>query len=295
MKIISGSSNLALAENLALQLNSPLISCEINKFANGEKRIEVGGEVKNTEVLLVQSFSDPVDEHIIETMLIADALERLGTKSVSLFIPWFGYSFQDKVFSPGQPLSAKVIAKIIESNSIKKVYFMDLHNISIPGFFSLPTHHLTAMNLFVEHIKRSFDLKNSIIASPDFGGLKRARQFADNLNLGLVGVEKRRDYKTGNVTTTKLDGDVKNKIVLIFDDAILSGQTTIEVAKLLKEKGAKEVHFFATHGVFTGSAVEDLGNSEVDNVVITNSISHPENFKKITVLDISKSLIEALT
>lgn len=294
MKIISGSSNLALAESLALQLNSPLISCEINKFANGEKRITVKGEVKNSEILLIQSFSDPVDEHIIETMLIADALERLGTKSVSLFIPWFGYSFQDKVFSPGQPLSAKVIAKIIESNSIKKVYFMDLHNTSIPGFFSLPTHHLTAMSLFVEHIKRSFDLKNSIVASPDFGGLKRARQFADNLNLELVGVEKRRDYKTGNVTTTKLDGDVKNKIVLIFDDAILSGQTTIEVAKLLKEKGAKEVHFFATHGVFTGSAVEDLGNSEVDSVIITNSISHPKNFKKITVLDISKSLIEAL-
>lgn len=294
MKVIAGSSNSALAKNIALQLNSPLISCEIDKFANGEKRIKVGEEAKNSDILLVQSFSDPVDEHIVETMLIADALDRLGAKSVSLFIPWFGYSFQDKVFLPGQPLSAKVIAKVIESNSIKKVYLLDLHNISIPGFFSVPTMHLTAMETFIEHIRRSFDLKNTTVASPDFGGLRRARQFAEKLNLELVSVEKHRDFKTGQVTISKLEGNVRNKIVLIFDDAILSGQTTVEVAKLLKEKDAKEVHFFATHGVFTGNALEDLRKSQIDSVVITNSISHPENFKKITVLDVAKALINSL-
>lgn len=294
MKIISGSASPELAQNISLQLNAPLVECEIDTFANGEKRIKVANEVKNEEVLFIQSFYKPVDERIIEAALIADSLERLGAKEVSLFIPWFGYSFQDKVFVPGEPLSAKVIAKIIESTCIKKVYLLDLHNISIPGFFSVPTYHISAMDEFVAHIGEHFDLKQAIVVSPDFGGIKRARKFANELHLDMASVEKRRDLKTGQVTTTKLDGDVKNKTVFIFDDAILSGQTVVEVAKLLKEKGAKEIHFLATHGVFTGNALEELENSMVDSVTITNSIERPEQYKKITVIDISKTLVDNL-
>jgi ribose-phosphate pyrophosphokinase len=295
MKIISGSGSPKLAKNISLQLNAPLIDCDIDTFANGEKRIRVENSVKNEEVLLIQSFSKPkVDEKIIETTLIADSLERLGAKEVSLFIPWFGYSFQDKVFIPGEPLSAKVIARIIESTRVKKVYLLDLHNTSIPGFFSIPTYHISAMNEFVKHIGKHFDLSNSIVVSPDFGGIKRARMFANELNLDMASVEKRRDLRTGQVTTTKLDGDVKDKTVFIFDDAILSGQTVVEVAKLIKEKGAKEIHFLATHGVFTGDAIKSLEESMVDSVTITNSIERPEQYPKITVLDISKVLVDNL-
>jgi ribose-phosphate pyrophosphokinase len=294
MKIISGSASPKLAQNISLQLNVPIVECDIDNFANGEKRIKVANEVKNEEILLVQSFYKPVDERIIETALIADSLERLGAKEVSLFIPWFGYSFQDKVFIPGEPLSAKVIAKIIESTCIRKVYLLDLHNISIPGFFSVPTYHISAMDQFVANIEEHFDLKQGIVVSPDFGGIKRARKFANELHLDMASVEKRRDLKTGQVTTTKLDGDVEGKTVFIFDDAILSGQTVVEVAKLLKEKGAKEIHFLATHGVFTGDALENLENSMVDSVTITNSIERPEQYKKITVLDISKTLVDNL-
>lgn len=294
MKIIAGSASPQLAKNISLQLNVPLVDCDIDNFANGEKRIRVANEVKNEEILLVQSFYKPVDERIIETALITDALERLGTKEISLFIPWFGYSFQDKVFLPGEPLSAKVVAKIIESTCIKKIYLLDLHNISIPGFFSVPTYHISAMDEFVKHIEEHFDLQQAIVVSPDFGGIKRARLFANQLHLDLASVEKSRDLKTGQVTTTKLDGDVNNKTVFIFDDAILSGQTVVEVAKLLKEKGAKEVHFLATHGVFTGNALEELEQSMVDSVTITNSIERPEQFKKITVIDISKILVDNL-
>ncbi|PJC42800.1 MAG: ribose-phosphate pyrophosphokinase, partial [Candidatus Pacebacteria bacterium CG_4_9_14_0_2_um_filter_36_8] len=128
MKIIAGSSSPKLAENIALQLNAPLVDCDIDTFANGEKRIHISNTVKNQDVLIIQSFSKPVDDRIIETALIADALERLGAHEINLFIPWFGYSFQDKVFMPGEPLSAKVIAKIIESTCIKKVYLLDLLN-----------------------------------------------------------------------------------------------------------------------------------------------------------------------
>ncbi|MCC6710786.1 MAG: ribose-phosphate pyrophosphokinase [Candidatus Pacebacteria bacterium] len=294
MKIVAGSASSQLATNIALQLNVPLVNCDIDTFANGEKRIKVANEVKNEEILIVQSFYQPVDERIIETTLIADALERLGAKEVSLFIPWFGYSFQDKVFLPGEPLSAKVIAKIIESTCIKKVYLLDLHNISIPGFFSIPTYHISAMSEFVKHISEHFNLSEAIVVSPDFGGLKRARQFANELHLDLASVDKKRDLKTGQVTTNKLDGDVTGKTVFIFDDAILSGQTVVEVAKLLKDQGAKEIHFLATHGVFTGNALEILENSQVDSVTITNSIERPEQYSKITVIDISKILVDNL-
>jgi ribose-phosphate pyrophosphokinase len=294
MKVVSGSSNPKLAQSIAQKLKTKLISCEISKFANGEKRIRVSKEAKGENILLVQSFSEPVDEHIVETLLIADALERLGAARVELFVPWFGYSFQDKVFQEGEPLSAKVIAKIVESTTIRKVYLLDLHNTSIPGFFSVPTYHLSGVDIFVNYTKKNFDLTHAMVVSPDFGGLKRARTFADALDLDLASVEKRRNLKTGEVTTTKLDGEVADRIVLIFDDAILSGSTTIEVSKFLKEKGAKQVHFFATHGVFTGSALGDLRRSKVDSVVVTNSIAHNGQPKKITVLDVSPALVTNL-
>jgi ribose-phosphate pyrophosphokinase len=294
MKIVSGSSNPQLAKKIAQQLDTTVISCEIGKFANGEKRIRVSREAKGQHILLVQSFSTPVDEHIIETLLIADALERLGARSVELFVPWFGYSFQDKVFQEGEPLSAKAIARILESTAIKKVYLLDLHNVSIPGFFSVPTYHLSGVDIFINYAKKNFALTDAIVVSPDFGGLKRARVFADALGLDLASVEKRRDLKTGDVTTTKLDGEVAGKIALIFDDAILSGSTTVEVSKFLKEHGAKQVHFFATHGVFTDTALEDLGKSMVDSVVVTNSIAHNGHPAKIAVLDVSPALVENL-
>jgi ribose-phosphate pyrophosphokinase len=294
MKIVSGSSNPVLAQNIADQLKTAVIACEISKFANGETRLQISPEAKGQDILLVQSFSVPVDEHIIETLLIADALERLGARSVKLFVPWFGYSFQDKVFLPGQPLSAKVIARIVESTCIEKVYLLDLHNISIPGFFSIPTYHLTVMETFVRHIKKHFKLDQAVVASPDYGGLKRARSFANELKLELASVEKHRDLQTGEVTTAKLEGDVKGKNVFIFDDAILSGATTIEVSRTLKEHGAEAVHFFATHGVFTGDAPHNLIDSPVDSVIITNSIARANTPEKIQVLDVSQTLVENL-
>src|SRR3990172_9111558 len=211
MKIVAGSSNHDLAIKLAKQLKTELIPCKIDKFANGEKRIQVDRSAKGQEILLVQSFSNPVDEHIIETLLIADALERLGARSVELFVPWFGYSFQDKVFLPGEPLSAKAIARAVESTGIRKVYLLDLHNTSIPGFFSIPTYHLSAIDVFVHYSQEHFDFNQAIVVSPDFGGLKRAKTFADELGLDLASVEKHRNLKTGEITTSKLDGNVKDR------------------------------------------------------------------------------------
>lgn len=295
MKIVSGSSDPQLAANIAKQLQTTVIPCKIAKFANGEKKITVSEEARDEKILLVQSFSQPVDEHIIETLLIADALERLGVESIELFVPWFGYSFQDKVFSPGQPLSAKVIAETLSNTSISKVYLLDLHNINIPGFFATPTDHLTALPIFTKYIQDNYQLTDALVVSPDFGGVKRAQEFADQLGLDIEVVEKRRDLKTGEIASMKLDGEITGKTIFIFDDAILSGGTTIKVTELLKEKGAKAVHFFATHGVFTNDALDKLGKSAIDSVVITNSITQADKNEKIVILDVAPAVVAKLT
>ncbi len=294
MKLISGSSNPAFAKSLADALNVSMLETEISKFSNGEKRVRVLGEAKGQNIVLVQSFSQPVDEHIMETLLLIDALERLGCRHINVIIPWMGYSLQDKVFREGEPISAKVVADLISSAYAKRVYILDLHNTSIPGFFALPTHHLTAETLFADYVEKTFSSEETIVASPDFGGLKRARHFAKNLGVDLVNVDKSRDLKTGKVSAVDLHGEVQGKIVLLFDDVIVSGGTVVEVAKLMKEKGAKQVHFFATHGLFANNAIDKLEASEVDSIVITNSIAQSKESTKIVSLDVATVFAEEL-
>jgi ribose-phosphate pyrophosphokinase len=294
MKFVVGSSNQPLAMKIAKKLNSTLIDCEIGKFSNGEKRIWIKDEVNNDDVCLIQSLSQPVDEHIFETLLIVDALERAGAKSINLVIPWMGYSLQDKVFRPGEPIAAKVIADVLSSNRINKVCLLDLHNTSIPGFFSVPTQHLTALDFFIEYVKKNFDLKQSVVVSPDFGGIKKASIFSNKLNLELTNIEKKRDLKTGDVEVTGIKGEVKDKHVLIFDDVINTGKTLIQVADYLKTKKAKSVNFFATHGLFAGNAIEEINTSKVDGVVISNSINQLTKSKKIAQIDISDLFAKAI-
>lgn len=294
MKIISGSSNQQLANNIADKLSLPLVKVDRTTFANGEKRIWIQEQVKGENICLVQSFSHPTDENIIEFLLITDALERLGARHINLIIPWLGYSLQDKVFREGEPIAAKVVANLVSNAYIKRAFLMDLHNTSTPGFFAIPTEHLSAITIFENYVKENFDLDKAVVASPDFGGLKRARVFANRLSTDLVNIDKIRDLKTGDVTAVDVHGDVKDKDVLIFDDCILSGSTVVEAAELLKEKGAHQVIFLATHGLFTGDAKQKLQDSQVDKVVITNSIAQTKLPSKIEVLDISTIFVDAI-
>jgi ribose-phosphate pyrophosphokinase len=287
MKILAGSSNPSLAKNLAASLKSEVIPIEISTFANGEKRIWVKGEVQGEDVIMVQSFSHPTDEHIIELLLMADALERMGANHVSAIIPWLGYSLQDKVFRPGEPIAAKVVANLVSHSYIHRVYLLDLHNTSTPGFFSIPTHHLSAQNLFVEYARQHFDTKNVVVASPDFGGSKRAKSFAEDLNVPLANISKYRDLTSGTITHMGLHGEVEGKEVILLDDVILSGGTAINAAQLIKESGAKSVHFFSTHGVFVEGSLPKLTKSALDSIVISNSIDQQNLPKKIIVLDCS--------
>jgi ribose-phosphate pyrophosphokinase len=294
MKLLSGSSNPTLGSSIARSLKVAEIKLELSTFANGEKRVWIKDSVQGENVILVQSFSNPTDEHLMETLLIADALERQGARHVNLVIPWMGYSLQDKVFRPGEPIAAKVVANLISHSHIKRVFLFDLHNSSTPGFFSIPSHHLTASELFAQYAKKSIGLENAVIASPDFGGLKRAHVFAEKLNIEIVKLDKHRDIHTGNIIEMGLSGTVSGKKVILLDDVILSGGTAIEAAKLLKDKGASEVHFLATHGIFVDGSLEKIKNSHLDTVVITNSIAHPKLPENIKQLDSASIFIEAL-
>ena len=294
MKIISGSSNVQLATQIAHQLNTPLMDTEITQFANGEKRVWIKEAVRGENVILVQSFSQPTDEHIMEFLLMTDALERLGARHITLILPWMGYSLQDKVFREGEAIAAKVVANLVSNAYIKRAFLLDLHNTSTPGFFSVPTEYLSAMELFIDYVKTNLDLSQAVVASPDFGGLKRARVFARSLDLNLVNIDKDRDLKTGVVTAFGVHGDVKNKIVLLFDDCILSGGTVVEAAEILKKEGAKAVYFLATHGLFTGEAKEKMQKSQVDKVVVTNSIAQEKLPSKIEVLDLAPIFVNAI-
>jgi len=294
MKIISGSANPNLAARLAETLKLPLIRTEITKFPNGEKRVWIKDKVRGENITIVQSFSEPTDEHIMEFLLLTDALERLGVRHINVIIPWMGYSLQDKVFRDGEPIAAKVVANLVSHAYVKRVFLLDVHNTSIPGFFSVPTHHLSAQSLFVAYAQKNTDPNKLVVASPDFGGLKRARTFATELNVELVNIDKHRDLRTGKVSALGVSGDVDGKEVVIVDDVIVSGSTVVEAARILKEKGAARVIFMATHGPLVPIAYEKIEESDVDRVVLTNSISHTQEESKVTVLDTCDIFAEEL-
>ncbi|HYD35671.1 MAG TPA: ribose-phosphate pyrophosphokinase [Vitreimonas sp.] len=294
MKLLAGSSNLPFAQSLAHQMELPLIDVEISHFPNGEKRVWVKDEVKGENVTIIQSFAEPTDQHIMEFLLLADALERLGARHVNLVLPWMGYSLQDKAFRAGEPIAAKVIANLVSNSYIKRVFLLDLHNSSTPGFFSIPTQHLSALTLFADYAQRNFDLNNFIVASPDFGGLKRARLFADRLGIPYINIDKHRDLSTGEPTAISLSGDVEGKSILIFDDVINAGGTITTTSAILKKHGAQQVHFFATHGPLVKAAFTKIDNSEADSVVVTNSIHHDQTSAKVRTLDAAPIFAEEL-
>jgi ribose-phosphate pyrophosphokinase len=297
MKLVSGTSNLPLAQSIAKLLKVPVVDTEISFFANKEKRVWIKDSVRGENVVLVQSFSNPDDQPIVEFLLMADALERMGARHVNLVMPWMGYSLQDKVFRDGESIAAKVMANLISNSYIKRAFLLDLHNSSIPGFFSIPTHHLRALELFSDYLKKEYKISDVVVASPDFGGLKRARMLADALGTELVNIDKQRDLRTGKISITQFSGgDVTGKTVIIFDDVIVSGGTVVEASSLLKEAGAKSIVFVATHGLLVPGAVEKLTASTVDRVVITNSIRYPGPSlpSKFVVLDTAPLFAEGL-
>lgn len=286
MILLAGSSNLPFAQKLAESMGQPLGKIESSTFPNSERRVWVQEEVKGQDVALIQSFSDPTDTHIIEFALITDALFRAGARRVFAVIPWFGYSLQDKVFRPGEPIASKVIASMLSSQSIYRFILMNLHNSSISGFFSVPSSVLQSDDIFAEDIKKLGS--DVVIVSSDFGGLKRTGKFADKLGLPLANIDKTRDLHTGLVEARAITGEVKDKIAVIYDDVINGGSTAIEAARILRENGAKKIYMYSTHALLAGDASQKLQASELDEVVVTDTLDTSKKaFPKLRVISVA--------
>lgn len=303
MKIFAGTSNKPLAEKIALELGIPLSPLEIFTFPDGEKRVRVEERVVDEPCVVVQSTSNPASENYMGLFFIVDALKRSGASQVIVVMPYLGYQRQDHVFRDGEAVSLDVVVHALERSGAGKVITFDLHSIKIPEIFSVPVAHLSALELFVQVIRRG-PVGKGVLVSPDMGGLRRIKKLSELLDgMDWIATVKDRDLETGSIVINKIDSsegsgqeDLQGRHVFIVDDMIASGKTVVESAKLLKQYGAEEISVFATHAVFSPEAPELLQQSLIHKVFVTDSVFVPEEkkFEKLEILSICEVIAKEL-
>ncbi|HZZ98349.1 MAG TPA: ribose-phosphate pyrophosphokinase [Candidatus Saccharimonadia bacterium] len=275
MLVCAGSSNLPLARSLATYLHAKLLDRELSTFPNGERRVHVlnGDAIKGQTILVVQSFSAPADEHIIEMALLVDTIKRAGAKRIYALIPWLGYSLQNDVFRPGEPNAAQVVADMVSTLPLTKIFLVDLHDPKIAKFFSVPTRHIETLSSFAEEIKKHAG-KDAVIVAPDKGGKPRAAVLAKKIGAPLVELSKSRHRDTGEVAMVGGDG-VEGKTAITIDDMINTGTTMLHVAEILHAKGAKKILAYASHALCNADHVKNLAKSSIDQIVVGDTINNP--------------------
>ena len=296
MKLLTGNSNKILSKNIAKYLKTKLVNSSIRKFADGEIYIEINENIRGNSIFIVQSISSPANDNLMELLLCIDALKRSSAKNITAVIPYFGYARQDRKVVPRPSISAKLVSNLITKAGADRVVTVDLHAGQIQGFFDIPVDNLFSTPIFARHVRKKIKSKKIICVAPDVGGTERARALGKLLNVGLAIVDKRRP-KPGQSQVMNVIGDVKNQTCVIVDDIIDSGGTIVNAAKALKQRGAKEVYVYITHGVLSGDAVKKIKNSVIKNLVITDTIDNSQktkNVKNIEVLPISGLMGEAI-
>lgn len=293
MQIFSGRANQELAKRVAEKLGSPLGQVEISRFANDEARVWVMEDKVEREVAVLQSLSAPTDHNLVEFCLLCDALKRKGAKEITAVIPWLGYSKQDKVFRPGEPLSVKVVAKLLQTANLERVITFDLHNLAILGFFEVPVENLSAKNLFLDYFRSNLG-ENTLVVAPDEGAVKASTAFARDLNVPVAYVDKKRDLSTGDVTIVGLNREPKGAEVIIVDDLVVTGSTLIEVTKYLIEAGAKSVRVGATHHLYVPGVQAKINESHIAELVVTDTVAPKAESQKLKVLSVAQLIAEAL-
>ncbi len=281
-KLISGSANPAFAQKVAEFLGKELADIEVNKFSDGEINVIIPESVRGQDVFIIQPTCAPANDNLMELLIIVDALKRSSAGAINAVIPYFGYARQDKKAAPRVPITAKLVADMLETAGVQRVITIDLHASQIQGFFNIPVDHLVGASLFIKYIKNK-NLKNPIIASPDVGGVARARGYAEKLGLDLVIVDKKRE-KANVSEVMNIIGDVEGYDVIILDDMVDTAGTLTKAADALKARGATSVMACCTHGVLSGPAFDRITNSALDELVITDTIPLKEVHDKITVL-----------
>ena len=271
MKIISGNSNLELAQEIAQYTKNSLAKTTMTRFSDKEIFVDIGENVRGEDVFLLQSTSFPAIDNLMELLVAIDALKRGSAARITAVLPYFGYARQDRKTGPRTPISAKLVANLITTAGANRVLTMDLHAGQIQGFFDIPLDNLYATNLFIADIKDKKREDNLVFVSPDVGGVLRARSFAKKLNADLAIIDKRRDAP-GLSNAMNVIGSVENKKCIIVDDLVDSGGTICNAAKALLDKGATSVYGYCSHGVYSGKALDNINNSVLEEMVCTNSI-----------------------
>lgn len=293
--IFSGNSNLTLASEVANLVGAPLSDVEIIRFADSECRVRIKEDVSDKDVFIIQTLSSPVDENLMELLLLGDAVKRGEARRIIAILPYHGYARQDRVHREGECLSAQVVAKLIESVGFDKLITVELHSDTSLGFFKVPVVHLPGLSVFEpELLKLKDDL---VVISPDSGAAKRAQKFAEDLDVPLAYIEKKRDLNQPHkILSMKVIGDVKDKIAVVVDDVIVTGGTLVNAAYLLKAKGAKEVMAVATHADFVGGADKILKDSPFEQIWVTDTIPILDNlrFKKLRIFPIASIISTAM-
>ncbi len=292
--IFSGSSHIPLAREISEYLGLPLGRALVGCFKNEETRVRIEDNVRGADVFVMQSLCHPVDHHIIELLIMIDALRRASAHRVTAVIPYFAYAKQEKKTAGREPISAKLIANLITTAGADRVLTMDLHAPAIEGFFDIPVDHLRAAPILGSHF-RTLGLDNPVAVSPDAGGVARANDFRERIGASLAIVAKQRP-QVDMAEVLDMVGDVRGRTAVIVDDMISTGRTLIEAAEALLERGAHEVYACATHGIFAASAVADIRTSRIRNTIVTNTIPlHPDQLdSKIRVLTVAPLFAEAI-
>lgn len=296
MKLLAGNSNLPLANSISKYLGVALLEAEIKRFADDELFVEIKENVRGEDIFIIQSTSHPANDNIMELLIIIDALRRASARRITAVIPYFGYARQDRKVVPRTPIAAKLVASIITTAGVDRVLTLDLHAGQIQGFFDIPVDNLFSAPVFSKHIKENYHQKDTIIVSPDVGGLVRARVVADKINAELAIVDKRRP-KPGVSEVMNIIGDVSGKNCIIIDDIVDSGGTLCNASDALISKGAKSVSAYITHGVLSGKAPERIAKSSLSSLVITDSISQNSKIDQISnirVIPVASLIGEAI-
>ncbi|HEY5793645.1 MAG TPA: ribose-phosphate pyrophosphokinase [Bosea sp. (in: a-proteobacteria)] len=295
-KVVAGNSNRPLAEAICSHLSIPLAKATVRRFADMEVFVEIQENVRGQDVFIIQSTSFPTNDHLMELLIITDALRRSSAKRITAVIPYFGYARQDRRASGRTPISAKLVSNLITHAGVDRVLTLDLHAGQIQGFFDIPTDNLFGAPLMARDIKDRLEWKNAMVVSPDVGGVVRARALAKRIDAPLAIVDKRRD-RPGESEVMNIIGSVEGRSCILLDDIVDSGGTLVNAAEALLDQGAREVYAYITHGVLSGGAVARIANSKLKELVITDSIMPTEAVKvarNIRVISIAQLMGEAI-
>ena len=291
MKLVHGNSNIPLAQSIADYLDISITDCMVRRFQDGEIHVEVNENVRGEDVFVVQSTSAPANDNLMELLILIDALRRSSARRITAVVPYLGYARQDRKTAPRTPITAKLVANMITHAGANRLLTLDLHAGQIQGFFDIPTDNLYAAPVIVRDIKERYDMAQTVVISPDVGGVVRARSLANRLGAPLAIVDKRRP-EPGASEVMNIIGEIEGKSCLLFDDIVDSGGTLCNAATALLDKGAKDVRAYITHGVLSNGAAQRIANSRLTELVVTDSIGVSD--EKLSVSNIRSISIAEL-